>query len=224
MSVSFSSMNTRLASMVRDEFGEKFTSASSSKLTALNLAVKDILFYILTLPDREGRKKAIYFLRKLKVKESISIPSTGYNLSSLTGGTIHDFGYLSCFVYTNIEKMPVFLQDEDMDLYETNSYFVGSDIYPKGKIVGTIFSVDVDVLSYPLTAEIVYIREHKTGVLSSPSSGETLNLELPDSFEQLVLKLAREYLFDSSQDYEQSKISREKFIADFSLINGIYKQ
>lgn len=227
MSVSFSSMNTRLASMIRDESEEKFTSSSGSKLTALNLSVKDILFYILSLSDnnKDSRKKAIYFLRKLKVSESIQIPSIGYNLSSLTKGTFHDFGFISCFVYTNSEKVPVFMQEEEMDMYETNAYFVGSDIYPKSKIVGTTLFVEVDMLSYPLDAEITYIREHKTGILSgTPTSTQTLNLELPDSFENLVLKLAKEYLFDSSQDYEQSKIAREKFLSDFALINGIEKQ
>ena len=223
MPYTVSEVESMLARRLRDAFGEKFTASSGIKLEAINSAVRDIVFYTLSLSagDSKSRSRAYSLLKELNtVDPNISIPSSGIDINSFS----NRFNTL-----INIYVKPVSEQDAYWAVIRDitaigrsqNMWLHGNSKYPVCYINANKIYVEVDYGDYPVLCDVYYIRDPKEMVTTTPSGYQTDQFELSDKFINITLDLAQKYCYAASSDLEQYKIFAQEAVEKFLIMNNI---
>ena len=220
MAYTVSQLHSMLAKRLRDSGEEKYTSASGIKLEALNVAVRDIVLFIIALSGR-SKARAFNLLRSLISSDiDVSVSSSGVDLSSLS-----DRVNTLVNVYVKPSTKPdgyyAVIRDITALGRSKNMWLSGNDEYPVAYIKQNKIYVDIDPGSYPVNCDIYYIRDPKELVISSPSGYQTDVFELDDKFVNLTLDIAQRYCYIASQDIDQYRVFAQEAVNKFMMMSGV---
>ena len=180
---------TYVSQLLGDTSNSKWTSATHI-LPALNSAQEEFILKILAFAKQS--KDAIGVISELQAKKtSASVTTTGYALSGLDASApFHRNGLIA--VNPTLDSVSRWCEIiKPIDLSQQQNYYKkGNDERPQAYEYNEVIYILASNGSYPITADIYYIREPKELVTATVSGYQTNTCELSRVFHRLIAEIA----------------------------------
>jgi len=211
-----SEMDTRLSQLLNDTNGRRWTQ-DDHRLPALNDAQDWVVATLLGILGKES----FSLLNSIQGHKQISVPTTGYAISTLgddPGELFSEDGFIRAYVMVNGEKKRCVRLTPDKEGLQQNWYLKGCNSYPIIRFeIGNIY-IDVDDGNYPVTTDIYYIRDPKELVVSSASGYQVTTCELDVGLHNVVVKASEAFCRRMADDFDQANIILSSVYEDIKII------
>ncbi len=221
-------MDTLLAQFLDDEpetaNGDGDTWKATHRLAALNSSLNITVSYILGFSEVDNSRivqKVFDLLSPLHYERSFEISAEGRSLEFDDYPMVNENAFIDAAVEIDNTLRPCVRYKPDMNVWMTNRYFRGSNIFPVISFKNGKVYLDIDPPSYPVTMRFRYVRMPKKLVISNTSGYEVTTCELFSGMHELIVVGAEKICRRMNNEIEKlPQIDKEYFDMLNSFIVG----